>query len=343
MKKTIISLISIAMSIVATFTVVHGNTMDDTSETVGRNEVVNELNNTQNFSQIIGHESLRVDSKEIQQNVTFENQEEALNNFKNKFSKELKIIRNASGLPPLSNDNYIDYYDFVRINYENNILSYDQSSEILAFFDIYENVEENQEIADNVETYVNTGNLEKLQTAKDIAPEFNNNLQYSTRSIALPNLTNAINYAKQYAVNYNGYKRYWRDHDCTNFVSQILNSAGVGMVNTGNQNTGWWYSGGIFDYNSQSVSWINADTFSRYMGRTRYTSWTSLVRNLKAGDFIACDYGGDGVVDHMGFVTSKISTGVVMIAQHSINYHRRSDETGWKADENTAKKWYMVR
>lgn len=89
------------------------------------------------------------------------------------------------------------------------------------------------------------------------------------------------------------------------------------MVSTGNVNSGWWFN----SVTQRSTSWIQAGAFARYMGMGYSNSfWTTFKNNVRAGDFIGFDSGGDGVVDHIGYVTAK-SGGSIKIAQHSTDYH----------------------
>ena len=105
--------------------------------------------------------------------------------------------------------------------------------------------------------------------------------------------------------------------------------------------SGWWWkwrrSG------NQSITWIQAAAFARYMGSGyNSTSWSSLVSNVTAGDFIGFDRTDDGDMDHIGFVHTK-DYGTIKIAQHSTNYIKWAAQTGWPSMENGTTRFYRIR
>ena len=219
---------------------------------------------------------------------------------------------------------------------------------ILAFLDIYENPESNKAIEEEFGLLENRANSNDLSTeeaiseAEKILPLINGP---STVTIEPLNsgidLAAARSYAERYAVNHNtkyGYETTWLGigADCTNFASQILYAGGVNMDISYNTNEGWWWRA----TNQRSVSWIQAATFARYMGSGyNTTSWSSLVSNVRAGDFIGYDSGGDGEVDHIGFVHSKTGD-ELYIAQHTTDYIDWDNNTGWPDIDG---RYYRIR
>lgn len=62
----------------------------------------------------------------------------AMDKFKQEFHAELKNIQKSSDLEKLSNDNWEDYYYFVRVLSDEKIIGFQEQNEMLAFFDGYE-------------------------------------------------------------------------------------------------------------------------------------------------------------------------------------------------------------
>lgn len=167
-------------------------------------------------------------------------------------------------------------------------------------------------------------------------------------------LTNAINYASTYAVNYNTATYYGFSADCTNFASQILENAGIGQVSYyPDEFSGWWHYVYYFlgiKIHKHSRSWAGADTFSRYMGISNKRVINSnyafelFSTDISAGDFIAADWENDGSWNHIGFVAFKSSfkntyNGMYYydfkVAQHTNDYFAWTSSTtnGWDATD----------
>ncbi len=105
--------------------------------------------------------------------------------------------------------------------------------------------------------------------------------------------------------------------------------------------SGWWWK--WRGSGNQSITWIQAAAFARYMGSGyNSTSWSSLVSNVTAGDFIGFDRTDDGDMDHIGFVHTK-DYGTIKNAQHSTNYIKWAAQTGWPSMENGTTRFYRIR
>ena len=108
-----------------------------------------------------------------------------------------------------------------------------------------------------------------------------------------------ITYAKKWATSKNTSQyKFFSGGDCANFASQILENGGVSQDSSTSEYSGWWHKaekGTLSTKHTHSVSWINADTFARYMG-VGYTTTSNadFSANIQAGDFIACDFKSDG-------------------------------------------------
>lgn len=166
------------------------------------------------------------------------------------------------------------------------------------------------------------------------------------------NIQPAVNYAIAHATNRNTPTYYsFRNGDCTNFVSQILEASGVSQVVYSSEHSGWWHKRevgflGIGWKHTHSRSWTMADVFARYMGVTYTTkNHPNFSANILQGDFIAADWSSDGNWDHSGFVTARDNYSLswngspayydYKVAQHTTDYNAwtSSSTNGW---ENTS-------
>ena len=154
----------------------------------------------------------------------------------------------------------------------------------------------------------------------------------------------AISYATRYATSPNRPTYYFFDDgDCTNFVSQILENAGVLQEVYTSTLSGWWHKRttilpGILYNHTHSQSWTLADVFCRYMGICfQNTSALGFSSNIHAGSIVGADFAGDGEWDHTGFITATQNTVGEFgyfdfkVAQHTSNYNAwaSSDTNNW--------------
>lgn len=195
-----------------------------------------------------------------------------------------------------------------------------------AFFDIYENNDENKQIIEYNKMYQKTKNTHYLEMLDSLLPDYNERLNVSANVYAATSITNmpnknaAIDYAKKYAVNANPKYNYYAGGDCANFASQIAYAGGM-------KQTVYW--------KPYTYCWVNADGFSgaAFGKKNKSTKWSSFVKYLKPGSFIAVDFNGDGKIDHIAFVTGNgPSASSKYIAQHTENYHKLSTDTKWPND-----------
>lgn len=284
----------------------------------------------------------RILNKKITKYQIFKNNHSAMTEFKEVYENKLKYIQNKFSLDILNESNYKVYQKIIELEEQNNTddLAY---SNMLKFFDIYENTDVNEELDRYIDEYNKERNIGLLSLIDVTAPSDSDKLadRYydypSTRNSGI-NLKAAIDYAMKYAKSgtYNKAYYYYNGSDCTNFVSQILKAGGVKEVYTGNQFSGWWYR----EKNNVSVSWIQARTFARYMGvgYTCTSSWKTFTSNVRQGDIIAFDRTRDGDYDHMAFLCAASGT-ELYIAQHSSDYLKNSSDTDWP---NAIKKGYRL-
>lgn len=300
---------------------------------------------------------------------TFDDPTHALTAIKEKASTVLSALQKAYGLEELSGSNWKDYYEGLT-----EMLGRDDCPEwysednhelmaLRAFFDIYENDEDNADIRacaeqladakklhlDNEEEAI--GNelalllpdqsiLHQRSAECDALIDSVSEVKASTgKAMSGYNTTKAISYAKRHATSINSHVyAYFKNGDCTNFASQILEQAGIKQVPNSSVYKGWWHKRRItprsIAVHTHSNSWTVADTFCRYMGvgyKTR--NHVAFSKNIKAGDFIAADWTSDGRYDHVGFVAAKgqkTPQGYYdyLVAQHTSNYLRWASSSG---------------
>ena len=188
-------------------------------------------------------------------------------------------------------------------------------------------------------------NLEKLKT--DSIREFI--LAQNPKDLSSINQRrrNALAYALKYCgaagdgENDYRYNKNYRDYnpqggDCANFASQILYEGGKFK-----KNSRWNY-----DRNGATGSWLNADTFLRYMisskrasliARGSYEKVYKESFKLLPGDFIAYEKKGD--VNHISTVTGADSKGYALVTCHNSDRNNVPWDLGWS---NTNIKFWLV-
>lgn len=282
----------------------------------------------------------------------YEDSHQSLETFKDLHKDILLQIEEMYGLKKLSIDNWKLYADKIN-EYKKDTATLDESGnqtlsnedeimEIEKFFDIFENKFEN----DKIKNIVNNAHLMKTSVNEEEAALLLPNYSPTVENFVADNLktqndlrkaedlarinNKGVDYAIRYATGRNrdyADLTYWGG-DCTNFASQILAASGVRQVSSTSEYTGWWHRRTAPAAHKHSVSWINANTFARYMGvgyKTR--SHSSFAANIKKYDFITYDDTYDGEWDHMAYVTADDtyvgSYGYYdyKVAQHSIDYH----------------------
>lgn len=283
---------------------------------------------------------VEINGKLISLQVTFENREQSLENFLSEYYLEINQIQSNNNLSNLTSQNYGIYYDYIKNSGELFFADNDYL-DVLAFFDIYENDDYNLEIIEYSKTLNNSrlsySTMEDVLYDIDcISPDYNERLSnqmimFSAKGLAsLPNKTNAINYAKKYAVTPNqAYTNFANQGgDCTNFASQIARAGGM-------PDQVYW--------KPYVYSWVNAHGFAIAYGKKNQTkTWNTLASKLYPGSFIGEDFTGDGTMDHIAFITGNGPTSTQKyIAQHTTNYHRLSTNTNWPNNNSSRILWQI--
>ena len=128
-----------------------------------------------------------------------------------------------------------------------------------------------------------------------------------------------IDYARYWALSYNGSYRKWEGNDCTNFISQALRAGGWGYV------SGWYLSNDVWWYNSinQSRTWINATSWWHFTNNSGRAGRLGNVWDSLASDVIQADWNQDWYVDHTMMVTGRGGYGSLYMSYHTNNTRDR--------------------
>jgi hypothetical protein len=119
----------------------------------------------------------------------------------------------------------------------------------------------------------------------------------------------AVWYAHHYWSQINTNFPFLRDEDCTNFVSQCWNYAGIPISDA-------WFCDDIMGKPVSTPSWTDAETFGNYMVNKGYCriAYSSTEANL--GDVIQFYNASDGW-HHSAIVTGKDGYGNLKYSAHS--------------------------
>lgn len=377
MKKIIICLVILPVLFTASIINTNANEVSKENEV---EEIRKNISMYVDYDEIIYPGDVLINGKTQYLYCEFENNNDALENFKLRYDDILNKVMQQYNLDQMTEVNWEDYREKI-VQYIKDISIYDNNgnqiidneeefSEIDKFFDIFENKYENNFI----KLKVSSANLRRavvddtemallLPNYSPMVEDFvENNLRIQETLKKKESMqrinNNGVSYASKWATmdntSYQGFGK-----DCTNFASQILVASGVSMVNTGKESTGWWYTrngswvgANWITTHKYSISWVNANTFARYMGVGYKTNnHYNFSANIKKYDFIAYDKGSDGGWDHIGYVTADDtyvgSYGYYdyKVAQHTTNYHAwtSSSINKWETLQNQGYTYGRVR
>lgn len=328
----------------------------------------NDIENTYNIeSNEFKTEKIKVFGEYENLYIEFKDSDEAINKINNAYPDLISKISKTYNVDGLTDNSWEEFKNaFFKYVIDYNLLeASDEFHAMVEFFDIYENKSKNNEIKELIKSNKTfstmslitdfSGQLTESQqklaqmlpfTSK-LSEKYNNvhseknklNVSVMSASDTL-NKEKAIEYAANHAESINLLKYYYfKDGDCANFASQILEAAGVKQTVYDQVSKGWWHTFKIVHKHSQA--WSMADTFARYMGISHKTvkDHNSFSKKLIKGDFITVDFTSDGDWDHIGFVTARNlypNEGYKYIdykvAQHTGNYHQWTSgpKNGWE-------------
>lgn len=323
-------------------------------------------NSSYEYDSVIFRE-LNVENNTINLYCEFKSPENALINFKEKFSDTLNYIMNKYELEEISNDNWEEYKEIVITKIEEDLNATMDYMKMAIFFETYENTAYNDDIEQKLNSFENNSTYYSIESNQDLdeleslIPSYYK-ITGNNDSIIQPYATQKFDFDKGYAY----MKKYvWNANadkygdlggrDCTNFASQILHEGGYNTVLGVTASNGWWYNN-LLGSHHYSYSWTAADKFVDYWGKKKeyYGSngFTQFSKDVQKGDFIAQDKNCDRKYNHMGFVSDVKSKTQLLtstfdnpekgicywvdfydftVAQHSTNYERKvsSDKNGW--------------
>lgn len=340
-------------------------------QSIETNKVL-EMKKADIMSQIERKDTVIIDGEPEILYPIFSNQEEALKQLKLAIPDLLNKISETYELNEINDSNWLQY-----VGYASEIITSEEDPQyrlLLSFTDIYENKAKNEAIVQLVDKLndsekISLNSTEDLENIQALRQELVFTLPYTSKLASEENklilqagisptssidMNRAMQYINLYVEtpNTDGFGNFGKQ-DCTNFASQILYAGNVRQEDYyPSQTRGWWHrklpsSGPIMiPDHKYSTSWINADTFARYMG-VGYTSTShySFSSNIQKGDLIALDYDRDGDWNHIGFVTNVDTVSAnyggytyydYKVAQHSNNYHAwtSSSTNGWETATN---------
>lgn len=271
----------------------------------------------------------------------------AFNTFSREHPQDLNYIKNLCALPPLTIANVEEYETCTdALFWEYEISQTEQFTRVSEFVAFLASSRDNKHVADTIRAFnlmptrSNFNNIEAAgtnHTTKVLDPDnsYFDRINFpgkvedfgdpwigirSFRPTILPeygNLDSAIHYARTYATKPNPAYPYYDGHDCANFVSQILESAGKKRTST-------WAPG--------KRGWINAYQLSRSIDKpTYYKDFGTMAKKALVGHVLFFDRHGNKQYTHSGFVVGKKATNIE-IAQHSNNYVAWTNgrASGWK-------------
>jgi hypothetical protein len=148
----------------------------------------------------------------------------------------------------------------------------------------------------------------------------------STRSPILYNRKKVQDYANTWWNSFNPSYLFFKEDDCTNFVSQCLFAGDAPMNYTGKRELGWWYQGKSGKQELWSFSWAVADSLRRYLtggGHDWHAEIVDSPLKLTIGDVISYDWDGNGHYQHSAIVTESDANGMPLVSAHTTNSRNR--------------------
>jgi hypothetical protein len=146
------------------------------------------------------------------------------------------------------------------------------------------------------------------------------------RSPILYNRKKVQDYVNTWWNSFNPGYLFFKEDDCTNFVSQCLFAGNAPMNYTGKRELGWWYQGKSGNQELWSFSWAVADSLRRYLtGGTKdwHAEMVDSPLKLTIGDVISYDWDGNGHYQHSAIVTDTDANGMPLVSAHTTNSRHR--------------------
>ncbi|AIZ58987.1 amidase domain-containing protein [Bacillus safensis] len=162
----------------------------------------------------------------------------------------------------------------------------------------------------NYKEEVQENKKNEVNTAKSLS---SSELVVSASSVKGYNRWKAMQYAEKYALKPNKSYKYWKNADCTNFVSQALRAGSMPYFK---------------EWKPYTNAWINAGSFRNYIlepGGIKMKTVKDVYENAALGDVYHYDYNNkiglpwpDGWMDHTAIVTSRANY-KIYVSYHTNN------------------------
>jgi hypothetical protein len=148
----------------------------------------------------------------------------------------------------------------------------------------------------------------------------------ATRSPILYNRNKVQDYVNTWWNSFNPDYLFFKEDDCTNFVSQCLFAGNAPMNYTGKRELGWWYQGKSGKQELWSLSWAVADSLRRYLTgglKDWHAETVDSPLKLTIGDVISYDWDGNGHYQHSAIVSDLDAHGMPLVSAHTTNSKNR--------------------
>lgn len=293
----------------------------------------------------------------------FKNQDLAKQYITTEYQSELRFLASQIGLDNIDIDN-VEFQKYIAsdLKFDDNTVDAEKIKELSVIIDIYENKSKNNEI-EQLKNSLSLNNRMLSITTANIIESLDTIMPIDESEIVVGNMvtpiysngynpTAAINYAHKWANSFNTttYEEY-ENADCANFVSQCLLEAGMNayykehwplvgtIVKESNKN---WY---FYDENGRkapSYSWTSAPYFYNHW-TSRGATATSTYSNFAVGDPIACDWKGDGDIDHIVIVDGKSGNTTTTITYSGHTNARMNEPIKTLLDHYSGTKIYALK
>lgn len=285
--------------------------IDDVKTSEKNNKLIVEAYITRNF--VFGVEKVTTslgDNIKLEIPKTTSNKQSSQStNTSNLSLSQVKISSNQLNVIPLSNSS--KQLNVTQLNNSSSTLQYENDEE-------YSSDVKLDEFLKNYKQEVKNDDKEEVKSEnKPISMNFNaansNQLTVTATSVKGYSGYAAMKYAEKYALKPNKNYKYYKDKDCTNFVSQALRAGRMPYFK---------------EWKPYTDAWVNAGAFRSYIlkaGGIKMKTVSDTYSNVKLGDVYHYDYHNkiglryaDGWMDHTAIVTSRANM-KLYVSYHSTN------------------------
>ncbi|MDP0482581.1 MULTISPECIES: amidase domain-containing protein [Bacillus] len=285
--------------------------IDDVKTSEKNNKLIVEAYITRNF--VFGVEKVTTslgDNIKLEIPKTTSNKQSSQStNTSNLSLSQVKNSSNQLNVIPLSNSS--KQLNVTQLNNSSSTLQYENDEE-------YSSDVKLDEFLKNYKQEVKNDDKEEVKSEnKPISMNFNaansNQLTVTATSVKGYSGYAAMKYAEKYALKPNKNYKYYKDKDCTNFVSQALRAGRMPYFK---------------EWKPYTDAWVNAGAFRSYIlkaGGIKMKTVSDTYSNVKLGDVYHYDYHNkiglryaDGWMDHTAIVTSRANM-KLYVSYHSTN------------------------